>query len=265
MGFTAQKKANGLLNLSACLEQLAFIALCYQNQEAQNASVLNELGGGTTLGFYWNPDSYPPSWNIVRSGNDICIAITGTTSWPEALGDLLGCIGMPYEGGFSTAHAFFYPNWLNIETRIKRAMPADVANCRILFTGHSYGAAVAFLGALAFERDNIGSSREFLGFGTPKTFQTGFHETLPSIASTLRVQGDIVPYLPTPFAGQVSPVLNLPQLALGRNITWEHSEKVFLLQSFGGLEELPQQIFEGVTVRADFRVHLRRSSTRELR
>lgn len=245
MGFTAQKKANGQINLSAAIEQLLLITSCYQNDRDSIEEELVALGGGSILDLFFNPDTWPPSFVVVRSGNDICIAITGTTSWPEALGDVLGCIGQRYEGGSEIVHGFFYLAWVAMRNRVKALMPPDVGNCRIMFTGHSYGGCVALLGSIEFKRLNIGATREFLGFGCAKLFGLGFVGPLPELASSLRVDGDIIPYLPMPFMG---PTAGDPvgAILLGRNFTWAHPEEQFdLYERYGTIPHVVQQGGDG--------------------
>ena len=223
MAFAPTTIAGGAPNPVSALELITLVVGCYWNNSSAIASVLAQLGGGTILGFRFSPITWPPSWTVVRSGSTIVICFAGTDNVPHIFGDTTGAFGTPYRGGPVQAHKFFLSSWQDLQPTILALMPADVATCSIIFTGHSMGAAELFFAACDFVQAGIGASVELLTFSPAKCLTKGFAGPLPSPANYLCAENDAVPFLP-PFNG-ISSVLGAQGNAIfGIPIGWTHYE-----------------------------------------
>ena len=141
MPFSPTKLANGQPNPASALELITVIAACYWNRPQSVAAVATALGGGSVRGFSYSPVTWPPSWTVVQSANTIVIAFAGTDNLAHIYGDCVGAFGTPYKGTSTQAHKFFLSSWQALSPTVTALMPPDVADCDLIFTGHSMGGA----------------------------------------------------------------------------------------------------------------------------
>jgi hypothetical protein len=194
--FTPLAQTGGELSFRAAFEQmLVHYAFFYERNDVVQ-QILDVLGGGTIVAFRYDSATLPPSWIILRQGNELWIHTTGTVNQSQWIGNIAGVISSPYPPFSCQAHSFFADSWTTVSPQIRAAMPADYLSCNLHFVGHSYGAAVAWLLALEYLQATPTQRVDYLGLGGPKSLTSGYNGPLPSPAFLLGNVGDGVCFLP---------------------------------------------------------------------
>lgn len=228
MAFSSTVLADGSPNLTAALEQITLITAVSYDRRQVIEDLLAAIGGGSILFYHFQTDTLPPSFSVTRSGNVISVAIFGTVTLAQWIADFVGAYGTPFPNSTVTVNGFFLSTWQTLRPAVIAALPADVAQCTVIFSGHSLGAAVALLGALDLCRLPVAAAVEFLGFGLPKTLTAGFAGPFPTANNFISLSDDAISYLPPTDC--VSLALRTSTVfLLGIPITWEHFSTGFVL------------------------------------
>lgn len=228
--YTPFATTGGNLNFAAAFEQmLTHYAFFYERNEVVQG-ILDVLGGGTIVASRYDLTTLPPSWLIVRQGNDLWIHTTGTVNQQQWIGNVAGVISSPYPPYACQAHSFFSDSWTTVSPQIRAAMPADYLSCKLHFVGHSYGAAVAWLLALEYLQATPTQTVDYLGLGGPKVLTENYGGPLPMPAFMLGNVGDGVCFLPPNSALAVAfAFTNAWRFSVPSN--WLHYTRNFLFDS----------------------------------
>jgi hypothetical protein len=196
MGFTPLKNSNGSLNASAVLELTTAVGAVYWNRRDAAATLLGIVGGGSVRVWNFDQASWPPSWALLQQGTQLVVVLAGTTSDVHFYGDVVGCYATPYGSFPCFVHSFFNSVWQSLRTSIVQNMPIGFETMPITFVGHSFGAAVAFLGACDWQRSFSAPLVEYLGVAKPKPLTAGYTGGLPASRFFVSTNFDCVSNLP---------------------------------------------------------------------
>lgn len=187
---------DGVPSWDALLEQgILFQALTF-NDLVRRDEAISICGGGLVLHWDWGTGSWPPSISMIRQGNVITILVTGTENLSQLYGDIIGAYATPYATFGCKVHVFFQQAWGSVRDRLAGSLPVDWRSCEFRFFGHSLGAAVAFLGALEWKRNNPGIRVKLLTTAMPKALTIGYNDSLPDTCNFVASPFDIVPLVP---------------------------------------------------------------------
>jgi Lipase (class 3) len=243
MAFALPLAADGTPIPCAALQYISLVAGCYWNRQDVVAEVVSQVGGGSILGFRYEPITWPPSWTVCRSGDTIVICFAGTDTIPHVFGDVTGALGTLFQGGPVQAHAFFLSSWETLRPTILGLMPADVNTCDVIFTGHSMGAAELFLASLDFARGGVGRSVHLLTFSPAKSLTRGFQGPLPIAPTFLAPFDDCVPFLP-PTGGMSAVLGGVTTWLYGVPVDWTHYEQGFTYNGTAGFTRQPADTWD---------------------
>jgi len=190
-----QDFGQGGIEWSAAAQQLALIVAVHYDRRAQVEEMLSV--DGSILRWVHRADTWPPSYTVIQSGNNrFFIAINGTTNIRQGIGHIQGSFGRQYPDDAPLANGQWLNVWQTMREEIAAVLPTDLSHARIYLSGHSYGAAVAALGALEYSRtihrDNVG----LITFGSPKVMGVGYRGVRPNGEYRIYSPGDIVATLP---------------------------------------------------------------------
>ncbi len=180
----------------ALLEMVLLQETLSKNAVAIRDEVIGVCGGGQVLVWNWDNTSWPPSFAMIRQGNTLYLLATGTETFPQLWGDIVGCYGVPYPGDRCDVHTFFLQSWQTLRNMVVNNLPTDWRNCTFRFCGHSLGAAVLFLGALEWKRDNPTIRVEVLNIAMPKSLTSGYTGPLPDVCVFVASPDDCITMLP---------------------------------------------------------------------
>lgn len=235
--FTGFGNSNGDVSIYALVEQSTILGALYWNRRDLAEAAIGICGGGTLLAWQFQTDSFPPSWALIRQGNNLYLMITGTVNIQQVAGDIVGVFSTDYNGGQCAAHRFFLASWATLKTQITPSLPADWTNCDMHFFGHSLGGAIAHLGALEWARDNPGIYVEVIRLACPKSLTQGYSSPdVPVSWFHVSFSGDPITFLPP--AGLL-PVLPLNVIYFGIAASWTHYGKGYTIDVNGSLTPTP--------------------------
>lgn len=195
--FSAFTETDGTPSWNALLEQACIFQALTFNLQNERDNILSVCGGGTVLAWQWGTGSWPPSMTVIRQGNVIFVQVTGTENLPQLYGDIIGVFADPFPPFGCKVHSFFLQAWQSVRGRLVPNLPSDWRSCEFRFFGHSLGAAVAFLGASEWKRDNPSMRVDFLASACPKSLTTGYNAALPTTANFVASPDDVVPLVPS--------------------------------------------------------------------
>lgn len=187
---------SGEVSPDALLEQSVMEGAIYWNRRDIALETISIAGGGQLLAWEFDDNTWPPSYVLWRQGNNLYVAVTGTHNLPQLYGDIVGAFAGAYPGFECQAHTFFLESWHNLRGRLALNLPADYRTCNMHFVGHSLGAAVAFLGACAWQNDLPDTWVEYLGLAQPKALTSGYNGRTPGFCYNIANVDDVVPLLP---------------------------------------------------------------------
>lgn len=194
--FSPFADAQGVPQWEALLEQACiFQALTFNDRQVAE-DIIGICGGGQIRQWEWSTGSWPPSLVMYRQANVITIHVTGTENLAQLWGDVIGVYARPYANLGCKVHTFFEDAWFSVRDRITPNLPDDWRTCSFRFFGHSLGAAVAFLGSLAWKRDNPNMRVDLLAMAMPKSLTIGYNGFLPNTCNFVASPEDLVPLVP---------------------------------------------------------------------
>lgn len=215
-------RANGEVNPDAQFGNAFLLAALYHQDQAA-AQQYATLVGATLQHFSSDPVTLTPDWCFLRVGNEILIALAGTTNAPEWVGHIGSAFfpAIDTQTGHFAVNSFLVGEQL-VENNIFSLIPPGNA-ITVRITGHSYGAAAAFILALHLVlRANAPGIIEVMTFGEPKS-QTGVAPLMePTLHDRIVRHSDPVQYSP-PSACMLcglGPLLSA--LKLSGNLGWHH-------------------------------------------
>lgn len=196
MALTPFTTFNGDPDYNAVLEQTTLLGALYWNRQDAANQALTITGGGNVRAWQWDEQSWPPSWALLQQDNHLYVIIAGTTNWPQAYGDVVGCYAVQYGTFANFVHNFFFQVWQSIRTGLIANMPAGYETMPISFVGHSLGAAIAFLASVEWSQRFQAPVVEMMGLAQPKAFTSGYGGPLPSPAYFVSTLYDSISLLP---------------------------------------------------------------------
>jgi pimeloyl-ACP methyl ester carboxylesterase len=201
--------------------QLTAILQCLQVNDLPRArQIVEVIGGGNLLAWQFQPDTWPPSWTAWSSGSDRYIILAGTSNAAQWMGHLAGVYGVDYPGFPNVvAHGMFLIAWLAGIRPPLLAVLGPLMGLRVHLFGHSYGGAVAFLGALDLARTGGAAEVECLTIGQARALSPGYNGVLPARYARLAGVLDPVPRLP---CDQALTLLNPFAAVFSRELNWSH-------------------------------------------
>jgi pimeloyl-ACP methyl ester carboxylesterase len=208
-------------NATAAAQQLCLIVTLYRDRPDLAQQLLD--GQGELVVFRHQPDSWPPSWGVFRSGTDrYFVVFAGTTNAIQWVAHAAGSFGriqgtQPGEywenGQWRTAYEA-------LKADLRAALPSDLTTAVVHFSGHSYGGALAFLAAEEYQP--LALRVETLTFGSPKVWDTRYPKKVPDRSWRWQSWSDSVVRLPSgaeyPVAAPWTVLLNWQPYF----IAWEH-------------------------------------------
>jgi hypothetical protein len=243
--FSPFQTALGRANPDACFEQMTGIGTVYFNRRDLALQMIQIAGGGTLLVWQFQDAAWPPSWSMIRQGNNLYFWIAGTVNWQQWLGNVVGVFANTNGSYGNRVHSFFSGSALNLQAIINQNLPADWMDCNAFFAGHSYGAAVAFLLAVMWKNAVLSARVEFMGFACPKSMSGGFSGTLPNVTLIINHESDVVPYVPTNHLISVAPGA-APAWVLGIPVDWTTYGDTWTVTVRAELVQTPRTTFDGI-------------------
>lgn len=196
MSFTPFKNDSGDPDCNAVLEQTTLTGAVYWNRRDSAEAMLALIGGGTVRAWQFNEASWPPSWALLQQGNHLYVVLAGSTSSVHWYGNIVGCYAVQYGSFPNFVHNFFDQVWQGLRVSLIQNMPAGFETMPISFVGHSFGSAVAFLGALEWRRRFGTVQVEYMGLAKPKPLTDGYTGALPQSRYFISTGNDCVSQLP---------------------------------------------------------------------
>lgn len=187
---------NANCDVWAAVEQLALVACVYSDDRPHAAEIVGQ--GGEILAWVHRPDTWPPSYALIRSGaGRYFLVVAGTTNAGQWAGHLQGTFGVLYRDGPAVVNGQWLAVWQQLRQDIAPLLPADPSTYTLHLSGHSYGGAVAHLGGIEWARDHGPDAAQVLTFGQPKVLTAGYTGPAPSAVWRVRSLQDAVGYIPT--------------------------------------------------------------------
>ncbi len=235
----------GLVNLRSFASKMVvhcgLIDAMYRLDRLQAEAIAVAIGG-TVVGWIVNPATQPPDYVVITKDDDVLVSIAGTTNKDQWLAHLAsGFVTATDSTTRSTAVKSFYEGEQAIENGLLFFM-GPLAGKRLYLSGHSYGAAAAFILAVHLHQSvNRPRSFDLMTFGEPMSYAKS--PRVPEIAMHARViaqddafRGNNIPrgidpvtLLPFPRGG----LTDLPNVVVqgftGRDANWQHRGKQFAL------------------------------------
>ena len=224
--------ANGEPDPQALLQQNALIECVYNDDQAAAQQIVNLLGSGSVVAWQFQPQSWPPSYTLLRQGTNLYLCIAGTVNAQQWYGNVVGSFGGPYGSYACFAHSFFLDASNTLWEQLLPSLPADWRACNWYVSGHSYGAAAGFLVALKILQTVPAIFVQYLGFAEPKTLTSGYNGPLPNPRFCISTIGDAVPMVP-PRYSLPSAQTAANALYYGIPLDWTHYESIYFVSSSG--------------------------------
>ena len=156
----------------------------------------------------------------------IYVSFRGTTNLENILLDLtIGQDAVWSDQPSATVHSGFRQAWLNLAAGISDSISQAQSRCpgctRVLFTGHSLGAALTTLAAVDFARSGTSLSIQSFTLGSPRVGNSAFSDyAMSMVPNTIR------------WTHTIDPVVHLPPKFLGfRHRTrevWQNSDTSYI-------------------------------------
>lgn len=195
-----------------------------RNNKPGAQAVLDVTGGGEILAWDYSPETWPPSWALLRQGNSYELVLSGTEQVKQALIHVSGVLVTATLPPFGGLHNHWRNAWYAVWGAARPFFGATVD--RVTLSGHSYGAACCCVGAAMFFAEGApdGAYWEAVTFGSPRVFYGA--DQPESGRKIVRVvnDGDPVLLLPPRDAGIALGRALVPGGSLlGLDILWQHS------------------------------------------
>lgn len=242
MSFSTFSNQGGGLSVDAVLEQTTLVGCLSWNRRDLAQQLLDTVGGGTIRAWQFNENSWPPSWALIQQGNHLYVILSGSSSSVHWYGNIVGCFAVQYGSFANYVHNFFYSVWQSLRIELLLNMPPGFETMEISFVGHSFGSAVAFLGAADWQRSFQSPRVEYLGLAQPRTLTDGYTGALPAVRFHVSTDGDAVPNLP-PNSMVLSVLDALSQYRYSVPMDWRHYAAGYRYQTDGTLREVAPAAF----------------------
>lgn len=234
---------------AAC--QVAFLVACvYQDRRDLVEAYLAD--DGEIVDWSHTPLTWPPSYVVVRQGQDWHVCFAGTTNiTPQLLNHIAGSFTADgtLPGG---------PNgqWLSVATRWNddaRPVYTGQGITRFHWSGHSYGASVADMASRIVASQPATTLSELLSIGQPRSYSGDAGPALsPGQAWQLASYGDVVVASPAWSNTLMGAVAGSTWAVWGNAVpTWRHLREPTWLGPGGQVgpgESTPSPLPDGVTI-----------------
>jgi hypothetical protein len=137
---------------------------------------------GEVMAFVHQPDSWPPSYAVLRTGNTYALAMAGTTNIaPQVPGHIKGTFARqaPLEG--CQVHGQWLQAWEEVWALVRPLLPNDLAGADLRLAGHSYGGALAQIGALLLAAEPQPPAVSVLTLGSARGVTEGYAGPVPTM------------------------------------------------------------------------------------
>lgn len=185
---------NGTPDPVAASQSLALILAMYYDRRDLAQSLIG--ADGSILLWDHRPTSWPPSVVVIRQGTTYHVAMTGTQNFdPQALKHIAGSFvraGLP---SGHPANGQWVGVWADVWAEVRPLITDPLDTVTIRLSGHSYGGAVAQIGAQTLTEDGSVRAVSVCGFGTAKSITTGYAGGIPPTFLWASYQ-DPVPNIP---------------------------------------------------------------------
>jgi pimeloyl-ACP methyl ester carboxylesterase len=212
-----------------------WMTLCrasYAPTAAWPTRALNALKPTSQVLFTPNSSSLTPGWFAGVWEDGVCIVVSGTTNFVQALNYiLLHASDMQGGTGWTVNRAWYQAANAILPGILPLMVPSDKF---VFLLGHSYGAAVAATITALLPQSQVLGQSALATAGSPAYGSTAFCNRVANV-QTLRIAnvGDAVPYLPPPsMVGYATAVAN-PNFRLNPG-TYRHCNPPTLLRESGG-------------------------------
>ncbi len=237
-------------NVVAACQHLAIAGCVY----ADDRSALETLLGsdGEILAFERGLVTWPPALAIVRtSAGDYHACFEGTTNLVQATTHLWGSFQRLDYFPPCTANGAWLAGYQVVQIQVDQALPPNLPPGKLHISGHSYGGAMAFLGALHQARDRGSDAVELLTFGEPRALTAGYPGVQP--ACHWRYASELDPVQILPPDSSLIPATDWadPLRWAFATPTWKHYGTLLTLYPGGTInreEPPPNPLPPGVTV-----------------
>lgn len=243
--FSPFREFIGTVNPDAVFEQMTGIGCVYYNRRDLAEELLSIRGGGQLLVWRFDDTSFPPSWALLRQGNNLYFWVAGTVNFPQWFGNVVGTYGNVNGTFGNLVHSFFSRSAMALQAAINPNLPADYMNCNVFWAGHSYGSAIAFLLAILWKNTLPAVRVEFMGFAVPKSMTVGFTGNLPDVVLNINNELDCVAYMPP---NRVLSVVQPPQQPwnFGIPVNWQTFGSSVVISQQSRLVPTPNITFDGI-------------------
>lgn len=162
-------RINGAPNPAAMLAN-SFLIDCLYHQDGDGVQQYANLAGAEVVYFTSDPTTFPPDYLILKNGDEILIALAGTTQRAQLLSHVLSGIWPVVDHETQQiVMGSFYLGLTEIEQDILNRI-GGLASKKIRITGHSYGASVGYMLGLHMNKKPIPPvGIEVMTFGEPKS------------------------------------------------------------------------------------------------
>lgn len=227
---------DGTPTLEGLLDLWSLIYASYVGEEELLQGFLSDAGGGEIVQWQFDPNSNLVDFSLTRFGDHWVLAIAGTTSFVQWVGNVGGASALAYLGGDIYVHGWFNLMWQGIRDFVSAFAPLVNAQSRFTVAGHSLGGAVAQLAANELSRLYGGNRVELCAFAAPKALTAGYRGPQPGTYIRINRIGDPVPYLPPQFAVSLwTPYLDAVHWNLATAIHWYTYGQGYLITDGGSI------------------------------
>lgn len=237
--------ANGTVQYESLLEQIVGIACIYANDLATLRQAITVMGGGNVVSFVHQPQAWPPSWCLWQQGNTFVMHIAGTTNSSQIARHIIGIFPTNDSVLFGQIHAFFYTIYTQLKTALLAVLPQDLAFNNLIFSGHSFGASLAWLLASYFKNRRIPNSVHYLGFAPAKSVTTDYSGIRPDSCVGIHNVGDMVGYLPPQYSSYVVGAV-VPGASFAIPTNWSHRGDNYTMDENGNLTLQPNSYWDNL-------------------
>lgn len=223
------------LNPDALVEQWMLFSYLANDNEAGVFNAQDVVGDFTKLLFYNDPTQQPPAVMVLSQGANVYIYIGGTNI--VVSGNVMNVLGATQNSSFGGG--VFVNDWIS---RMAQAVspaivgsitPVQMQNSRLHFFGHSQGACIGQLLALAYVTQFSAMPADVISVACPKPI-CGANpppQNMPRYGFNVTTFGDPVPMVPPNRALQTITAIPGNILTIGTRLSWRHILSTLVLKT----------------------------------
>ena len=224
--------ASGTPDGTTALLTATGVLVAYGNREPDIDFFMRAAGGGTFIAKGGIPDNiFRPNWFVWAQGNTLFAHVAGTDLIPSRGAHLWSDVSGYFFTSEQTRNRLWWQTFFHAAGRdVALAVIGEIVTTRGLqwtkqvFSGHSYGAAVAQIACWLVNQNGVRNNVGYCGWGCPKpAFCTASEAGIPD-SCVFNASRDPVGYQPSPEP----PVASLPNIDPwaviwgGESLSWRH-------------------------------------------